>query len=262
MPTPPFTVLDEQELAKLPKAQKPQDMGRMQNSPESEDYVTWSVLRLLLRRHTDQWWPAVLRAAHDSGPALCLVADPNDPPEVVPWHRVPSPDGYEHLSRERMIESRDERLMNRAKKAAKVEGCSEIDLVFRGKQYLVFVEAKLHCDVSLETTYDPERNQILRNIDCLLEQAGSRSPFFWMLVKDRSAIRAYVRILEQYRRDPVLLYQALPHRDQRLLDQVLRGVALATWADLLAFLFAQGFSGTEAAVLGEIARRVTTDVWA
>ena len=59
-----------------------------------------------------------------------------------------------------------------------VEGQTEVDIVFEGIEYLVFVEAKLSNPVSLETTYDPLRNQIIRNIDCAIEEAGGRQPLF------------------------------------------------------------------------------------
>ena len=49
-----------------------------------------------------------------------------------------------------------------------------MDTIFEGGGFLIFVEAKLGSDVSQRTTYDPLRNQIERNIDCAVEEAGDR----------------------------------------------------------------------------------------
>jgi hypothetical protein len=53
-----------------------------------------------------------------------------------------------------------------------VEGNSEIDVVIESTSLLIDVEAKLDSDISMRTTYDPSRNQIVRNIDCVMEAAA------------------------------------------------------------------------------------------
>ena len=66
----------------------------------------------------------------------------------------------------------------------------------------MYVEAKLGSDISMNTKYDPQRNQIVRNIDCLIENAGERLPIFWMLVRDEAPERAYVQLMKNYKADP------------------------------------------------------------
>ncbi len=100
----------------------------------------------------------------------------------------------------------------RAANPRAVEGTSEIDIVVGTETSLVFVEAKLGSDVSKRTTYDPLRNQIVRNIDCLLESAVDRTPFFWLLVKDRDPNRKYTQLYQSYRAVPGELTKLLPHR--------------------------------------------------
>ncbi len=100
-------------------------------------------------------------------------------------------------------------------------------------------------------------DQTVRNIDCLLDRAGPRAPSFWMFVKDRNPQRAYCQLTAQYLKDPTVLHEALPHRPERLLDRVLKGLALVAWSDLLALLHSHGFTGQKAAVLQEITRRVS-----
>jgi hypothetical protein len=71
-----------------------------------------------------------------------------------------------------------------------VEGATEVDVSQEGSSYLVFVEAKLGSDVSWRTTYDPT----VRNIDCLIETAGSKTPHFWMIVRDKGPSRSYTAL--------------------------------------------------------------------
>lgn len=256
-PYPEFPILDLDVLQSLPKAQKRCDMERILTSPNSEDYVTWNVLRLLEHRSRGEWWRALIEAARHANPAVSLHPDPLDPPQVTPWLHMPSPSTYLNAIRLQMSLSEDDKLVARAKKAVNVEGNSEIDVCFEGRRYLIFVEAKLYADIRKCTTNDPERDQITRSIDCLLDKVGSRTSYFWMLVKDRDPGHAYHKVIRSYRHDPQLLYNALPHRPERLLDQVLKGIALITWRDLLPFLSSQGFTGVEAEVLREVTRRVS-----
>ncbi len=210
-----FPILDEDLLLSLPKANKAQDLERMYTSPNSEDWVTWNMLRALQRTPGDGWWAEVIRAAEadaGGGERWNVLADA---PKVDLWRTVPTPQRYESASRVRMSMSTNEDWRQRASNPRVVEGDTEVDLVFDGEDYLVFVEAKLHSDVSMSTTYDPDRNQVIRNIDCLLEQANGREPFFWMFVDDRDPTRQYMVLIESFRNDPEELHRALPHRDPR-----------------------------------------------
>lgn len=103
--------------------------------------------------------------------------------------------------------------VERAKSPRPVEGESEIDVIVESNRYLIFLEAKLGSDINARTTCDPARNQIARNIDCLIESTGDREPVFWMLVRDVEADRAYVQQIERYRSEPGTLHRDLPHRD-------------------------------------------------
>ena len=85
-----------------------------------------------------------------------------------------------------------------------------VDRLTTDGHILVFVEAKLGSDVSPSTRYDPDRDQIVRNIDCLIEEAGDVQAFFWMLVRDRDPSRLYMRRIEEYRNDPGELQRLIP----------------------------------------------------
>lgn len=60
---PRFPMLDDDVLQSLPKARKPQDMERIYTSPNSEDWVTWNMVRALQRSNADDWWTGIVAAA-------------------------------------------------------------------------------------------------------------------------------------------------------------------------------------------------------
>jgi hypothetical protein len=131
-----------------------------------------------------------------------------------------------------------------------VEGHTEVDAVFEGRGYLLFAEAKLGSDISANTTYDPDRNQIVRNIDVLLESCSARFPVFWLIANDRGPSRAYVQLMRSYREDPRGLLALLPHRSPEQIERVQPTLAIVLWRDLLDALEPQ-----PGAVLDELLRR-------
>ena len=135
-----------------------------------------------------------------------------------------------------MAESNDADWRNRAANRRPVEGPTEVDIVFKGTGFLIFVEAKLGSDMSMRTTYDPSRNQIERNIDCVLENAGNRDALFWMFVKERQGEFEYTKIVEAYRSDIGRLQIRLPHRDPKLLARLVENIALVEWRELSPLL--------------------------
>ena len=124
----------------------------------------------------------------------------------------------------------------RADNPRPVEGPTEVDIVFEGIEFLVFVEAKLGGDVSAGTTYDPSRNQIVRNIDGAIEEAGGRQPLFWMFVKDRQPHCRYSEIIDEYRADVTVLKSLLPHRNTGVLARMVKGIAVVEWRELMPLL--------------------------
>lgn len=246
---PNFPVLNLSKLMALPKSQKRGDIDRILDSKNSEDYVTWNFFQLLDSAPRSPRWPALLRLAGMSAIGL------DEAPQVGLWRTVSSPPAYEAASRVRLQSSENSLWRQRSQGRDPVEGASEIDIVLEGRTYLAFVEAKLGSDISLRTTYDPERNQIARNIDCLLETCGARRPLFWMFVRDRRADRAYTQLMERYR-DVSELRRCLPHRSAAELATVSSSLAVVVWSELMTLLPEVGGQGIDAAALEELRRRV------
>ncbi len=67
------------------------------------------------------------------------------------------------------------------RKGAPKEGKSWIDVVIEDEENLIFIEVKYLSDISSKTTFDFARNQIIRNVDVLLENANNKNPFFILL---------------------------------------------------------------------------------
>lgn len=172
--------------------------------------------------------------------------------------RVKAPSAYEQSSRERMRRSGDAVLFARACDPKPVEGESEIDAVISTNRHLIFIEAKLGSDISTRTTYDSSRNQIARNIDCLLESASGREAYFWMLARDSSSGRMYSQLLNHYRANPDLLARLLPHRDAAAVRRVCKCVAVILWRDLKDYVLEDLAydSGEISSVKRELRRRV------
>ena len=220
----------------LPKARKPMDMARMLRSPNSEDWVTWNVFAILGKLAPDTWWKHLVRLAQEANPTLNLPKNWQETPALSLWKCVPAPQAYEASSRGRMRSSGNSDLVARSQRAGPVEGESEIDISLRNATLTVFIEAKLGSDVSLRTKFDPARNQIVRNIDCLIDEAGTTLPVFWMLVRDSGNGRAYSQLLADYRKNPSRLAQALPHRDPAVLAEIARRISLILWKDLMTVI--------------------------
>ena len=155
-----------------------------------------------------------------------------------------------------MLASGNPEWVNRAHSPEPVEGSSEIDIAFDHDRFLVFAEAKLGSDVSHSTSYDPERNQIIRNIDCLIEKAGDRAPIFWMLVRDEEPSRAYLLFMNGYKNDPGLLVRDLPHRNTAVLEKVAQNLTILLWSDFSELVCGPGLDAESNRVKQELQSRI------
>ena len=252
-----FPVVDLDHLLDSHKGRKMQDIERILHSPNSEDWVTWTFFRILLTQYPTGWWGHLVSAARRRNSELVFPFDERSVPRPALWSAVPSPLAYEAASRVRMRESGNREWVLRAQNPDPVEGSSEIDVTFEHDQFLVFVEAKLGSDISMDTKYDPQRNQIARNIDCLIEKAGDRTPVFWLMVRDEAPDRAYVQLMNAYKADPTILARELPHRDPSKLHEVSRNLTTLLWSDFSELVCGPGWDEISTAVKRELARRIS-----
>jgi hypothetical protein len=229
-----FPIIDYDRFQSHPKFRKSHDLKRILYSKTSEDWVTWTVFGLLARYAPTTWWFDLVKLARVENPRLIPPPGWDEIPEVRLWQCVPSPAGYETASRVRMQRSNNEAWKERSRDLRPVEGDSEIDVILRNRALSVFAEAKLDSDVSSSTKYDPYRNQIIRNIDCVLDRAEGRVPMFWMLVRDASKERSYTQLFSHYRASPNALVRELPHHDPETVTGLAGNLTLLLWKDIIA----------------------------
>jgi hypothetical protein len=251
-----FPILNLPELLSLPKGHKPHEMERILHHPNSEDWVTWNFFQILFLQYPKDWWGHFIGTARRRNVDLSFTVDERSLPTPSFWSSVFSPSEYEKRSRARMRASENIKWAKRAKVAQPVEGPSEVEITFDHKQFLVYVEAKLRSDVSVHTSYDPHRNQIIRNIDCLIESAGNRKPIFWLLAKDEAPARAYVQLLKNYKADPSLLARDLPHRPPGTLRGIAQNLTILLWSDFSELVCGSDPDPETAAVKRELERRI------
>ena len=77
-----------------------------------------------------------------------------------------------------------------------------------------------------------------------------------MFVRDQTATRAYVQLMERYR-SVSELNRALPHREAARLVSVCADLGVVIWADLLNLLSSVSWRSREKDVELELRRRVT-----
>lgn len=251
-----FPVLNLQQLKSHSKSKKLGDMERILYSKNSEDWVTWNWFQTMLRECPEDWWPLLVAIARRRNAQLTEVLNNNSVPVTNFWSQIHTPSEYEAQRRTSMLASSISRWKLRAQDPRPVEGRSEIDVIFDHNDFLIFVEAKLGSDISLSTSYDPQRNQIVRNIDCLIASAGNRVPVFWMLVRDQKPERAYVQLINSYKANPSLLCKALPHREESTLTEIANNFTLMMWSDFKEVFNKRGLDSESTAVNLELVRRV------
>ena len=79
-----------------------------------------------------------------------------------------------------------------------------------GAQCLV-IEAKYRSDVSERTTNNPDRDQVLRNIDVGTWYAGVRDFYFSLLRLDTATARKGAALVKRYSQGPAEILAHLPH---------------------------------------------------
>ena len=231
-----FPIVDLDAFLAHPMDSK--DRRRVLTSGNSEDWVTWTVTRTIQRRNPEAWWSDIVELANRRSVEMDNFLTASDPPVIDLWRPVESPPDYEKASRRRMASSHDAKARDRAGNAKyPVEGRTEVDAVLDGNRYLVFIEAKLLSKVETSTKHDPNRNQIARNIDCVIEHAGEKRPYFWMFVRRRGpGDTGHWEIIDRYRSASSVLAKELPHRDPIELERILRNLAVIEWRELMPLI--------------------------
>lgn len=179
-------------------------LGHMR-SENSEDVVTWNVFRSLSKLDPKEWFPDMFARSFGRWVAL-----PSRGVVIDLWRVAPPPPGIrEHQSD---------------------EGDSEIDIVIENEELVWYIEAKFKSDISLKTTANAQRDQVLRNIDVGSWHAAPRDFYFSLLVLDRSRSPEGVHRVEQYSGKAGLPKELLKHRPDGVAN--FKGASVITWREM------------------------------
>ena len=177
-------------------------------SENSEDVLTWNVFRSLAQVDPSIWVPLLFgRSFRTAVPARHLVT-------LQLWKCLEPPPALRLFQRD--------------------EGESEVDVLIESEAFVWVIEAKYRSDISERTTNNPERDQVLRNLDVGSWHAGVRDFYFSLLVLDAAMAARGAALAEKYRASRNEVVEKLPHRPDGL--QNLRGIGLLRWSDCAAVL--------------------------
>ena len=171
--------------------------------------LTWNVFRSLQKINPSVWLPGFfVRAFHADLPAQ---------PKVVTldlWPTLAPPPALRLFQKD--------------------EGDSEIDVRIETERFVCFIEAKYKTDIGIRTGNNPERDQIIRNLDLGTWHAGLRDFFFVLLVMDEAYSADGLAALNLYATTRDTLLARPPHRTDGL--QNLKGIGHVTWRDMAEIL--------------------------
>ncbi len=128
-----------------------------------------------------------------------------------------------------------------------LEGRTQLDalLLNPATGFALHLEAKVLSDLDPKTTFDGLRNQLARNLDCMVAPSpvegvlAARRPersFFALLTPElfrrHWQSRLYGHLLREYRQDSTALQRDLPHLDGATCTSLGRRIAWLTFEDL------------------------------
>ena len=171
-------------------------------SENSEDALSWNVFRSLKQIDPSLWLPKLFFNSFQKEFAYsCISID------VLLWEKLNPPSS----------------LTTR-------EGQTEVDIIIQSNDFVWFIEAKYKSDISMGTTHDSKRNQVIRNIDVGLEYAKGRDFYFSLLILDEEHSPKGLSMTNFYRNSIQMVKEDLSHRNVELSN--LHGIGVFDWFDL------------------------------
>ena len=174
-------------------------------SSNSEDVLTWNVFKSLAQIDPKYWLPKLFEKAFEAKFSYDTLS------KIDLWKSIDPPPS--------ITDFQDD------------EGNSEIDIIIESKKFVWFIEAKYKSDISLRTTNNENRDQLLRNIDAGSYYSGVRDFYFSLLYFDEEKTKVGIERIELYYNLSIdNLKTMLPHRTDKM-DNV-KGIGKIKWLDL------------------------------
>jgi hypothetical protein len=235
-------VLFEDELRDiLPFSQKEanRQLKRILNSPDSEDFLTWSAFRPLMDvRPLSKWLSPFFQKSFGSREVF-EIAD-LDQAVLRFWHGRKTKESYPPKEHDDWLRGRLEnsgvlRFKERAAIGRRLEGPTEVDVVIETPKTLAFVEAKYLSDIDCQTRYDVCRDQISRNLDVGGYQAEKRGKkFFFILLTPEyyERCRLYWYRMQECTKDPYRIKERIPYRSINF-EELSKNIEWVLWRDVI-----------------------------
>jgi hypothetical protein len=224
-------------------------------SEHSESALLWNVFRTLQRIGPDVWMPRLVRHAFAQvaeRPWLdaLLERGRTDAPEFHWWARWELPAERDAWLRDaalsgclrldhypnRSIPEKKHEVERRLAAGLPFEEAVEIPLCIETPGWLLGIETVFKGNLRRTTTYDAQRDAVLRLVDAGTAAARARGKVFLALVlcSDPRTVNAETaRLVEMYRGRPERLAEALPHRDDvDTLRTAAHALQLLRWRDV------------------------------
>lgn len=174
-------------------------------SENSEDAITWNVFRTLNQINPNMWLPLLFQRSFKEEYSVGSKII-----NIKLWKNIAPPTSL-------ILFQKD-------------EGHSEVDIIIESENFDWFIEAKYKSDISMKTTNNDSRDQILRNIDVGTYYAGIKDFYFSLLYLEPKNSPKGIETLNRYKNSKEEILQNLPHRNDGLKNLVTLG--LLTWRDL------------------------------
>ena len=142
-------------------------------SEDSEDAMTWNVFKTLEKSNPESWFSEIF-------PQIILDKDEQFiDPMLIFWEKYFPP----------LLRSIP-------------EGETHADLTIETSNKLIFIEAKYKADISKKTKHDPNRDQIIRNIDVGSYAAKKRAKEFYFILLTLKTNTYSIDKLNYYKSNP------------------------------------------------------------
>jgi hypothetical protein len=175
-------------------------------SSNSEDALTWNYFKSLREINPEAWLPRLFEYSFNNG-----YIYPLDNISINLWKNVSAPPSITEIQKD--------------------EGDSEIDIIIESNQFVWFLEAKYTSDISLNTTNNENRDQIIRNIDVGSYYAGVKDFYFSLIYFDENKSKVGIGKIAEYKNlKSDELKKILPHRHDSL--ENIKGIGCLKWVDL------------------------------
>jgi hypothetical protein len=173
-------------------------------SENSEDVLTWNVFKSLSQIDPKLWLPNIFSKAFNAEFSYDTLV------KIDLWKSIEPPKSITDFQKD--------------------EGNSEVDIIIESDKFVWFIEAKYKSDISMRTTNNENRDQLLRNIDVGSFYSGVRDFYFSLLYFDEEKTKNGMDRIELYSNIGAYEFKTmLPHRSDNM--ENIKGICKIKWSD-------------------------------